>query len=132
MVREKVMSSLSGHLGEVWEDLARESVPFLGVGGETWGAAARWWGGDRHGRAMEIDVVAESLDGKALLVGESKWTVRSREAEGIAERLSERGRQLMGGRERRLITALWTRERVPSRGTLHVITPEEVMRCLKD
>lgn len=130
-VREKVMSSLTSHLGDTWEDLARDSVSFLRIGGETWGSASRWWGNGRDGKAMEIDVVAESLDGKALLVGESKWTATSREAESIAERLTERGRQLLGGRERRLITVLWTRERIPADGTLHVVTPEDVMAGLR-
>jgi AAA+ ATPase superfamily predicted ATPase len=130
-VRERVMRSLSSHLGETWEDLARDSVPFLTMGGEAWGAAARWWGHDLDGTAMEIDVVAESLDGGALLVGESKWTATAREAEGIAQRLAEQGRQLLRGKDRRLITALWTRERVPAPAALHVITPEDVMGGMK-
>jgi len=130
-VREKVMSSLSSHLGDTWEDLARDSVPFSRIGNEVWGAAARWWGNDLNGKAMEIDVVAESLDGKALLVGESKWTVTSREAESITTRLAERGRQLLGGRDRRLVTVLWTRERMPTHGALQVVTPEDVMASLK-
>jgi AAA+ ATPase superfamily predicted ATPase len=130
-VRESVMRSLSSHLGEIWADLARDSASFLSIGGEAWGAAARWWGNDPKGNAMEIDVVAESLDGQALLVGESKWTATAREAEGIAQRLAERGRQLLRGRDRRVITALWTRARIPAPDTLHVVTPEDVMAGLK-
>ena len=47
--------------------------------GHRWGEASRWWGTveeSRKGvyREMEFDVMAESTDGNALLVGECKWT----------------------------------------------------------
>lgn len=47
--------------------------------GHRWGEASRWWGtvADKEKgtfREMEFDVMAESTDGKALLIGECKWT----------------------------------------------------------
>ena len=41
--------------------------------------ASRWWGkiftdNDKDGRMVELDVVAESLDKKHIIVGECKWT----------------------------------------------------------
>ena len=63
-----------GLFAETWETLCRAAVPRLGgVGplaeGGPWGPAARTWGGG----GPEWDVVARSLDGKALLLGEVKW-----------------------------------------------------------
>lgn len=65
-------------LGEGWEDLCRLSVPRLdpntplGALG-PWGPASRWWrGGD-----PEWDLVSRSLDGRRILVGEAKVSVRS-------------------------------------------------------
>ncbi len=54
-----------------WEELCRQAVPFLGeqLGGVELGPAKRYWAGG----GPEWDVVAESIDGKALLVGEVKW-----------------------------------------------------------
>ncbi|MBI5542976.1 MAG: ATP-binding protein [Deltaproteobacteria bacterium] len=62
-------------VAETWEELSRRSVPRLSeklpVLGDCgpWGPAARLWG--RGG--PEWDVVAKSVDGKHLLLGEVKW-----------------------------------------------------------
>ena len=130
-VCSKAMASLPQHVGETWEDLARESVPFLDLAGETWGAAARWWGTDVNGEAMELDVVAESMDGKSLLIGEAKWTVSSREAQAITARLADRGRCFPKLGRRRLVTALWTRPGFPGRGDMNLVTPDDVMTALR-
>jgi hypothetical protein len=65
-------------LGEAWEDLCRWAVPTLGpqtrVGTRgPWGPPSRWW----HGAAPEWDLVARSLDGRRLLLGEAKVAVDS-------------------------------------------------------
>jgi len=64
--------------GEGWEDLCRLLVPTLSDGCWAgalgpWGPATRWWrGGD-----PEWDLVARSLDGRRLLLGEAKVRVPS-------------------------------------------------------
>lgn len=60
-----------------WEDLCRRSVPAAPKGTPLaalgpFGACRRWW----HGNAPEWDLVAESLDGRRLLLGEAKWSAR--------------------------------------------------------
>lgn len=66
-----------------WECLCREAVPRLTarLGGIAFGPASRSW----RGAGPEWDAVAESLDGRALLVGEAKWTERDPGAPAIAE-----------------------------------------------
>jgi AAA+ ATPase superfamily predicted ATPase len=64
---------MTGHVSVVWERLARESTAFLPIGGIEWKPGRRWWGKTKDGALMEIDVVAESFDGKAILLGEAKW-----------------------------------------------------------
>jgi hypothetical protein len=62
-----------------WEELCRMAVPELhrtdtplaGLG--PWEPARRYW----RGNAPELDVVARSVDGRRLLVGEAKWSGRS-------------------------------------------------------
>jgi hypothetical protein len=65
---------LSGHISEVWEELARKSVPALGLFDKKWKPACRWWGYGKDGNQMEVDVVSETYDGKSLLLGEAKWS----------------------------------------------------------
>jgi AAA+ ATPase superfamily predicted ATPase len=43
-VERDVAASFPHHAGEVWEELARVSVPALEAFGRTWGPAGRWWG----------------------------------------------------------------------------------------
>jgi AAA+ ATPase superfamily predicted ATPase len=56
-------------VGEAWEELCRMLVPTIG----PWGPASRWW----RGSEPEWDIVARSLDGKKLLLGEAKTRVPS-------------------------------------------------------
>jgi AAA+ ATPase superfamily predicted ATPase len=62
---------------ETWEELCRNAVPCISDIKETvtegimWGEAKRWW----HGEEPEWDIVAESINGKYLLLGEAKWGV---------------------------------------------------------
>ena len=59
-----------------WEELCRMAVPMLHRSDATlsgfgpWEPARRYW----RGNAPELDVVARSVDGRRLLVGEVKWS----------------------------------------------------------
>jgi len=76
--RRALWHRLCGALvAETWEDLCRQCVPRLDVAGSAagrggcapWSVAGRYW----HGNGPEWDVVARSVDGARLLVGEVKW-----------------------------------------------------------
>ncbi len=62
-----------------WEELCRMAVPELHRNDTPlarlgpWEPARRYW----RGNAPELDVVARSVDGRRLLVGEAKWSARS-------------------------------------------------------
>jgi len=60
-------------VAETWEDLCRTTLPTMAPGSPLgrlgpWKPASRWWW--RH--HPEWDIVAESLDGERLLLGEAK------------------------------------------------------------
>lgn len=71
-VTQSVRGSFSMHEAAIWEQLARESTTRLRVGGMDWEPARRWWGAGVDRRPLEVDLVAQSRDGRALLVGEAK------------------------------------------------------------
>ena len=77
-IEQDYKSFLPGHLAEVWEDLARDSVARLKIAGKAWRPASRWWGPGVDKRPIELDIVAESVDGSALLVGEAKLRIGAR------------------------------------------------------
>ena len=69
-----------------WEELCRMAVPVLhrsettlaGLG--PWEPAQRYW----WGNAPELDVVARSVDGRRLLVGEAKWSIKPAASGAVA------------------------------------------------
>lgn len=76
----------------MWEDLCRRALPALSEqwGDPLFGQASRYW----HAQVKEWDIVSTSLDGKALLIGESKWLMKppsSSWAEGTMNELKAKG-----------------------------------------
>jgi len=77
-------------VAQAWEDLCRRRAPRvdpatpLGARG-PWGPAARWW----RANLPEWDLVAESVDGARLLLGEAKWSARPLTAAGLERALRE-------------------------------------------
>ena len=66
------------HISQEWEKLCRNAVTGNVIDEVVYGGAQRWWGSvineSGNPEQIELDVVAESLDKKYLLVGECKWT----------------------------------------------------------
>lgn len=94
--RASFRRSFSVHLGQVWERLVRDSVsrrPVPGLPGR-WLRASRWWGAGTNGRPMEIDLAAESSDGRSLLVGECKLSLTVAECRHEQAELEAKARLL--------------------------------------
>ena len=88
-----------------WEELCRMSVPLLHRSDNAlarygpWLPAQRYW----RGNDPEFDVVANSADGRRLLVGEVKWT-----AQASSPRLQPlRGMEALPGASRREILSVF-------------------------
>ena len=82
------------HVSLIWEELCRDYVSGAVINGVSYKMARRWQGAvltDKVKKAtkmVELDVVAESFDGKHLLIGECKWTGRE-DASRLMHRLEE-------------------------------------------
>ena len=79
----RIKEPFRAFLGEAWERLVRDALPTHSLPGiaSKWKSVGCWWGQGMNGRPMEIDVVAESADGRNLLVGEAKLKLSRREYE---------------------------------------------------
>ena len=73
-VTDAICSQFSRYVSAWWEKLCRQAVSGGVIGGDMYNLAGRWWGNVSRDEAIELDVVAQSMDGKKLLVGECKWT----------------------------------------------------------
>ena len=129
-VERDLATSLPHHVADVWEDLARRSVPRLDLGGESWGSARRWWGTGLDRSPLEIDVVAEDPEHRRLLVGEVKWSTR-RKAERLVGELRHKATRLPFAAEREIVPVLWIAE--PPAGTSResVVTARDVLDVLR-
>lgn len=89
-VADEVLTAWPDHVGPHWELLARESVPRAEIAGRRWNPAGRWWGG--AGSVGEIDIIAESVDGRRVLVGEAKRTCSASQATKLLDDLQRKAK----------------------------------------
>ena len=118
-----------------WEELCRMAVPLLHrIDGPIarfgpFEPAQRYW----HGNAPEYDIVARSLDGRRILVGEARWP-----AKGVAPAGWEAGRRagaasLPGAADAELVHALFVPDAtgVKAGAEVEIFDAKTVMTALR-
>ena len=136
-VTELIETKFTAYVARHWEHLCREAVSGNALFGKIWDEAGRWWGtvplpeADKNGkkfREMELDVVAESIDRKALLVGECKWT--NPEIAGVLiEKLMSKASLLPMAQNKEIIPVLFLKE--PPKDNFdntYILLPDDVIR----
>ena len=130
---EKVMVSVQSQLPQYvsghWEKLCRQAVSGQTIQGITYGLASRWWGNVSKTEAIELDVVAESLDGKYLLVGECKWT-ENENVERLYHQLYTKASKLPFAKDKELKVVLFLKnppEPTPLVPTEYILLPQQVI-----
>lgn len=128
-----ILSDLDNHfsdyVGDYWEKLCRETVSGNEIDGITYGMARRWWGNVSKDERIELDVVAESLDKKYLLVGECKWTTKENSDRLFAE-LKEKAEKLPFAKGHTIITKLFLKN--PPIGTqTNVLLPDDMQILIR-
>ncbi len=125
-----IEKSLPHHIGEIWEELARASVPHLTLGGKTWGPAGRWWGAGTDHKPLEVDLLALSNDDRSVLVGEVKWTT-PRDPDRLIAELEEKARRLPEVEGREVVAALWLKAGGKGVGAERLVGPRTVLEVLR-
>ncbi len=97
-VVQVVQAQLPQFVGQCWELLCREYVSGNIIDGIAYNMASRWWGKifppeDKEGQMVELDVVAESIDKKHILIGECKWT-HDEDADRLVDVLAQKAEHL--------------------------------------
>jgi hypothetical protein len=87
--------------------------------------ARRWWGGVSKDERIELDVVAESLDKKHLLVGECKWTSGENSERLLAE-LTAKAQKLPFAEGHIIVPKLFLKN-TPAGTMQNVLLPEEII-----
>jgi AAA+ ATPase superfamily predicted ATPase len=129
-VAGEIKASFAQYVSQTWEDLARNSVSHLQLHGHDWNPASRWWGPGLDRNSLEIDVVAESLDGKHILLGEAKWSKKTA-GQALLESLRRKVQNFPGLGGRKPLLALWLREGPARFEGVPIVRPEQVLRALR-
>lgn len=118
----------SEYVSDYWERLCREMVSGNEIDGITYGMARRWWGSVSKNERIELDVVAESLDKRYLLVGKCKWSIKENN-DHLFEELRERAKKLPFYRNHTIITKLFLKN---STVVIHpdILLPDDVIKYL--
>jgi len=132
-VLKVVKKSFSIHSGMIWEDLARRAIVKLNIEDLEWLPAQRWWGASADGKPLEIDIVSESADGSALLVGESKLVLNQKKLAITRHELEQKiSRWVFSGKYSRIFKKVF----LADTGRLHsstqaVVSGKDVLGALK-
>jgi len=129
-VHQASKQQIVAHTSEIWEELARESTSRLEIAGRRWKPASRWWGKGCNGIPMEIDVMAESLDGDALLFGEAKW-VNKTNLPRIMSTLEKQAENFPKLGNREIVLAAWCKQSQQHSSEKPVFTAADVLAALK-
>lgn len=128
-----VEQALKAHFAEYvslqWESLCRDAVTGNLIDGVLYGEAKRWWGAvlneDKKPEQLELDVVAESVDKKYLLVGECKWGSQENGKQLTAE-LLRKARLLPFAKNHKIVPVLFLKTK-PKEDAGNVLLPKQVI-----
>lgn len=132
LVMEEIDAAFYEYVARHWENLCRESVSGNKLYGFRWKEASRWWGtvpGNEKGKfqEMEFDVMAESTDGKALLVGECKWT-NPEIASELHRKMTEKANYLPFAHGKEIITVLFLKDKPKDEKTdVRILYPQDII-----
>ncbi|MFH0777436.1 MAG: ATP-binding protein [Candidatus Eisenbacteria bacterium] len=130
-VAREIEKSAGAHYGEIWETLVRRSIPRSSIAGIEWQPAHKWWGDGTDKSRLEIDVVAESLDGKSLLLGEAKLAVDTRGLAHARQDLRRKAARLPFVKDYRHVVERVFAAEVGTHRAADLITTKEVFGALK-
>ena len=132
LVMEEIDASFPSYVSRHWEHLCREAVSGNRLFGHRWKEASRWWGTVKTEgalRQMEFDVIAESADGSALLVGECKWT-NQEIASVLIKRLIEKAALLPFAQNKKVIPVLFLKnppKDAPASSDYNIFYPQDII-----
>lgn len=123
----------SEYVSMQWEKMCRNAVTGNIVNGVVYGKAGRWWGAvvdeNRRHVSVEFDVMAESLDGNYLLVGECKWTAQENARQLTAE-LLRKANMLPFAQGRTVVPMLFLKT-LPKEDAGNALLPDDVLGLMR-
>ena len=119
------------YVSRTWEELCRNHITAHGLDGIMYQMASRWWGSyyneeKQQYLPVELDVVAESFDGKHLFFGECKWQEHIDAKEELS-RLKTIAKGLPFTKDREIHLGLFLKEIPQNPEVATIYYPENIM-----
>ena len=132
-LEQALAAQFSEYVSMQWEKPCRDAVTGNMVNGIVYGKAKRWWGPvlneKKEPEQIEIDVMAESLDKKYLLVGECKWSNHENGKQLTAE-LLRKASLLPFAKNYNILPVLFLKN-APKDDVGNTMLPENVVELMK-
>ena len=127
MVMDEINGKLNPYISLHWERLCRNAVSGSIIDGITYGLASRWWGNVSRDEMIEIDIIAQSVDKKTILVGECKWSSITN-SDALIDHLMEKAGKLPFTFGKKIVPILFAKDcKTVNNNTL---LPENVVKML--
>ncbi|MDR1730363.1 MAG: ATP-binding protein [Prevotellaceae bacterium] len=132
VIINRIKEQFAGYVSWHWEKLCREAVPFLSINGVNFNVASNYWGTPTKDKPVEIDVVAESQDGKYLLVGECKWQDKMLDSQQLLTGLTEKATVLPFAKNKTIIPVLFLKNKTQYKNEKNIFFPDDILKMLKE
>lgn len=126
-VMEEVAGRFNTYVSWHWENLCRKAISGQVLMGKRYGLASRWWGNVSRDEHLEIDVIAESTDGKSLLIGECKWS-ENENTRHLLQQLTEKAKKLPFAANKEIVPVLFLKNNKKSEE--NILQPTQVIEML--
>ena len=130
----ELQQHLGEHTSKWWEIICRDAVTGNMIEGTIYGVAKRWWGtvldNEKQPHQIELDVVAESIDKKKILIGECKWT-SGEDATVLENRLRWIASMLPFAKGKEVVPVIFAKHITNQTDTAIIITPKEIIDLMK-
>jgi AAA+ ATPase superfamily predicted ATPase len=111
------------YVSHTWERICRQSVTSMKFSGIAFNEAYKWWASSK--KPTRIDILAESVDGNYMLVGDCIWGEKVYGTKNIFKELEEKASLLPFLKNRTVIPVLFTRE--ADKKENNVYTPNDLL-----
>ena len=109
MVLNDINEKYNIYASRYWEQICRKFVSGNTINGITYNVAARWWGNVSRDEIIEIDIVAQSIDKKTILIGECKWSCISN-SDALIAHLAEKAKKLPFTKGKKIVHILFVKD----------------------
>lgn len=125
IVKSMILNKLPQYVSKYWEEICRKSIPFLSINQIQFKNASRWWG-KKEGEDLELDILAESLDKKSILIGECKWNDKEINETELLNKLVQKAKNLPFTKDKEVVPVLFLKT-TQNEIAENIFNPQKIM-----